>query len=100
MLLNFSFLPVAGNLKYNYKHHVAMILPFPEMSLNFDISFRLYHNTALQVNSVPYKPSASIFTAKVDPKEGDIRFIQYICNHIEEYKVSQQKRPQLEHSLL
>ena len=77
-----------------------MILPFPERSFNFDISFRLYHNTALQVNSVPYEPSASIFTAKVDPKEGDIRFIQYICNHIQEYKVSQQKRPQLEHSLL
>jgi len=100
MFLNFSFLPVAGNLKYNYKHQVAMILPFPERSFNFDISFRLYHNTALQVNSVPYEPSASIFTAKVDPKEGDIRFIQYICNHIQEYKVSQQKRPQLEHSLL
>jgi len=62
MLLKFSLLPVAVNLKYNYRHHVAMILPFPEMFFNSDISFRLYHNTALQVNSVPYEPSVCIFT--------------------------------------
>jgi len=55
---------LAGNLKYNYKHHVAMIVPFPEMSFNYDISFRLYHNTALQMKSVPYEPSVYIFTAK------------------------------------
>jgi hypothetical protein len=52
------------------------------------------------VNIVPYEISASIFTAKVDPKDGDFRFIQYICNHIQEHKVPQHKISQFQHSQL